>query len=187
MPSEKRLDQESRTRLMSRLKSRFEQHMDRHAAMSWEQVKTRLEAQPEKLWSLGEMEDTSGEPDVVGFDPDSGEYLFVDCAPESPKGRRSICYDREGRTSRTEHRPKQSAVEMAEKMAVDILTEQQYRALQGLEPFDLKSSSWVKTPQRIRDLGGALFGDRRYDTVFIYHNGASSYYAVRGFRAMLRV
>ncbi len=161
--------------------------MQRHKGLVWANVLARLEAKPEKLWSLQVMEETGGEPDVVGQDKKTGEYLFYDCAAESPKGRRSVCYDREALDARKEHKPGDSAVEMAASMGVELLTEAEYRALQQLGAFDLKTSSWVKTPDAIRALGGALFCDRRFDTVFVYHNGAESYYAARGFRGALRV
>ncbi|MEF3302539.1 DUF4256 domain-containing protein [Paenibacillus sp. GYB003] len=168
-------------------KARFEKNMNRHEGLEWADVQAKLEANPEKLWSLHEMERTGGEPDVVGHDAKTGEYLFYDCSAESPKGRRSVCYDREALESRKEHKPENSAVEMAAAMGIELLTEEQYRELQKLGTFDTKTSSWVVTPARIRKLGGALFCDRRYDTVFVYHNGADSYYAARGFRGSLRV
>jgi hypothetical protein len=168
------------------LQARFEKNMNRHRGIEWTQVQARLEAHPEKLWSLNEMERTGGEPDVVGLDK-TGEYTFYDCSAESPKGRRSLCYDREARDSRKEHKPKDSAIGMAAAMGIDLLTEEQYRELQKREKFDQKTSSWIKTPSDIRKLGGALFCDRRYDTVFLYHNGAESYYAARGFRGWLRI
>ena len=173
--------------LLNTLRSRFEKHRKRHAAIEWADVEARLVANPGKLWSLSEMEASGGEPDVIGYDRQTGEYIFCDCAAESPKGRRSICYDREALNARKEHKPSDNAVEMAARMGIEILTEEQYRGLQELGAFDLKTSSWVKTPDRIRKLGGALFCDRRYDTVFVYHNGAESYYAARGFRGLLRV
>lgn len=173
--------------LLGVLKARFEQNMGRHKDIEWDKVQARLEANTEKLRSLSEMEETGGEPDVVGFDKKTGEYIFCDCSPESPKGRRSVCYDREALNSRKEHKPKNSAVEMATGMGIELLTEEQYRELQKLGEFDLKTSSWVKTPHEVRSLGGALFCDRRYDQVFLYHNGAESYYAARGFRGALRV
>lgn len=172
---------------MKVLKARFEKHMDRHKGIQWDDVQTRLEAHPKKLWSLDEMESTEGEPDVIGFDKKTGEYIFVDCAPESPKGRRSICFDHEALESRKEHKPADSAMNMASEMGIEILTEDEYRELQQLGNFDLKTSSWVQTPTAIRKRGGALFCDRRYDHVFTYHNGAESYYAARGFRGMLRI
>lgn len=169
------------------MKARFEKHRSRHAGLEWARVEARLEAHPDKLWSLHEMERTGGEPDVVAHDRASGEVIFYDCAPESPKGRRSLCYDREAQQSRKEHAPKNNAIDVAAAMGIELLTEQQYRELQKLGEFDTKTSSWVKTPPEIRRLGGALFCDRRYDTVFLYHNGAQSYYAARGFRGALKV
>src|ERR1051326_1998738 len=168
------------------LKARFEKNMNRHKGLDWAKVQTRLEANPEKLWSLNEMESTGGEPDVVGHDKKSGAYIFYDCSAESPKGRRSICYDREALEARKENKPKDSAINMATEIGVELLTEEQYRQRQKLGEFDLKTSSWVKTPADIRKLGGALNCDRRYDHVFTYHNGADSYYAARGFRGSLR-
>ena len=176
-----------REELLSTLKSRFEKNMNRHQGLEWAIVQAKLEANPEKLWSLQEMERTGGEPDVVGHDEKTGEYIFCDCSPESPKGRRSVCFDREALESRKEHKPKDSALGMAAAMGIEILTEAQYRELQQLGSFDMKSSSWVKTPAEIRELGGALFCDRRYDHVFVYHNGAESYYGARAFRGSLRV
>jgi len=161
--------------------------MNRHKGVDWARVQAKLEASPDKLWSLNEMERTGGEPDVVGFDKKTGEFVFYDCSAESPKGRRSICYDRAALDARKQNKPKDSAIDMADAMGVELLTEEEYRALQKLGEFDTKTSSWVQTPARIRELGGALFCDRRYDTVFLYHNGADSYYAARGFRAVLRV
>uniref|UniRef100_UPI00406C5CCD DUF4256 domain-containing protein n=1 Tax=Paenibacillus sp. FSL M8-0142 TaxID=2954525 RepID=UPI00406C5CCD len=181
------LSPEQREELLQTLKARFEKNMNRHPGLEWADVQAKLEANPEKLWSLHEMEETGGEPDVVGHDGKTGEYIFYDCSAESPKGRRSVCYDREALESRKEHKPKSSAVEMAAAMGIELLTEEQYRELQQLGNFDMKTSSWVITPERIRRLGGALFCDRRYDTVFVYHNGAESYYAARGFRGSLRV
>lgn len=181
------LSPEQREELLQTLKARFEKNMNRHPGLEWADVQAKLEANPEKLWSLHEMEETGGEPDVVGHDGKTGEYIFYDCSAESPKGRRSVCYDREALESRKEHKPKSSAVEMAAAMGIELLTEEQYRELQQLGIFDMKTSSWVITPERIRKLGGALFCDRRYDTVFVYHNGAESYYAARGFRGSLRV
>lgn len=169
------------------MKDRFEKNMRRHKGVDWAKVRARLEGNPEKLWSLSEMERTGGEPDVVGLERKTGEYIFYDCSPESPKGRRSVCYDREALESRKEHKPKDSAMGMAAKMGVEILTEEHYRELQNVGEFDLKTSSWIATPPDIRELGGALFCDRRYNTVFLYHNGAESYYAARGFRGSLRV
>ncbi len=173
--------------LLGILKTRFEKNMPRHKGLDWAQVQARLEADSEKLWSLNEMEISGGEPDVVGIDKKTGEYIFYDCAPESPAGRRSYCYDTEALNERKEHKPKNSAMEAAADMGIDILTEEQYRQLQQLGKFDTKTSSWVKTPEDIRRLGGALFCDRRYNTVFLYHNGAESYYAARGFRGSLKV
>src|SRR5579864_951417 len=172
--------------LLRTLKARFEKNMDRHKGLEWAKVQAKLEANPEKLWSLSEMERTGGEPDVVGHDK-SGEYIFYDCAAESPKGRRSFCYDREALEARKENKPKDNAIDVAAGMGIELLTEEQYRELQKFGEFDTKTSSWVKTPSHIRKLGGALFCDRRFDTVFTYHNGAESYYAARGFRASLRV
>ena len=185
--NERKLSSEEREELLNVLKARFEKHMNRHKGVEWAKVKARLEANPEKLWSLSEMERTGGEPDVVGQDKETGEYLFFDCSPESPKGRTSVCYDREGLESRKEHKPRNTAMDMAAEMGVEMLTEEQYRELQKLGEFDRKSSTWVKTPPAIRELGGALFCDRRYDHVFVYHNGAQSYYSGRGFRSALKV
>lgn len=173
--------------LLQILQVRFEKNMNRHKGLDWAGVQAKLEANPTKLRSLQEMERTGGEPDVVGYDKKTNEYIFYDCSPESPSGRRSLCYDGEALASRKEHKPANSAMEMAEAMGIQLLTEEQYRNLQKLGNFDTKTSSWLKTPSDIRSLGGAIFGDRRYDTVFIYHNGAESYYAVRGFRGSLRV
>ena len=169
------------------LKTRFEKNMNRHKSLAWAEVQAKLEANADKLWSLHEMDRTGGEPDVIGFDKKTGEYIFYDCAAETPKGRRSICYDRDALDSRKENKPKDNAVGMASAMGIELLTEEQYRELQKLGEFDTKTSSWVKTPSPIRKLGGALFCDRRFDTVFLYHNGAESYYAGRGFRGWLRV
>lgn len=186
--SARRLAPEEREALIAALKERFAKHPERHEGIAWEEVAVRLDAaDPAKLWSLREMERTGGEPDVVGRDPETGEILFVDCSPESPKGRRSVCYDPEALESRKAHKPADSAVGMAEAMGIELLTEEQYRELQRLGAFDRKTSSWIRTPEKIRRLGGALFCDRRYDTVFVYHNGAESYYASRGFRGMLRI
>ena len=173
--------------MLKTLKARFENNMNRHEGLEWAKVQAKLEANPEKLWSLNEMERTGGEPDVVGHDKKRGEYIFYDCSAESPKGRRSVCYDHEALESRKEHKPENSAVIMAEEMGIELLSEEQYRELQELGNFDTKTSSWILTPARIRKLGGALFCDRRFDTVFLYHNGAESYYAARGFRGSLRV
>ena len=181
------MDERQREELLRTLKTRFEKNMNRHEGLEWAEVQAKLEANTEKLWSLNEMERTGGEPDVVGHDKGTGEYVFFDCSAESPKGRRSVCYDREGQESRKEHKPANNAMDMAASMGIELLTEEQYRALQKLGNFDLKTSSWVQTPSEIRKLGGALFCDRRYDHVFVYHNGAPSYYAARGFRGSLRV
>jgi hypothetical protein len=187
MSPKKALSQEHREELLEELKARFEKNMNRHKGIDWAKVQGKLEAKPEKLWSLSEMERTGGEPDVVGFDKKTGEYIFNDCAAESPKERRSLCYDREALESRKEHKPKNSAVDMAADMGIELLTEEQYLELQKLGEFDLKTSSWVKTPGDVRTLGGAIFCDRRFGRVFTYHNGAESYYAARGFRGSLRV
>jgi hypothetical protein len=184
---QKELSPEQHEELLSALKARFEKNMNRHEALEWAKVQEKLEANPEKLWSLNEMESTGGEPDVVGYDEKTGEYTFYDCSEQSPKGRRSLCYDGEAWESRKEHKPKSSAMEVAAAMEVEILTEEQYRELQQHGNFDTKTSSWVKTPSKIRKLGGAIFCDRRYDHVFTYHNGAESYYAARGFRGLLKV
>jgi hypothetical protein len=176
-----------REELLSALKARFEKNLNRHKGLEWAEVQAKVEANTEKLWSLNEMERTGGEPDVVGHDRKTGEYIFYDCSAESPKGRRSVCYDREGLESRKENKPENSAIDMAAAMGIELLTEEQYRELQKLGNFDTKTSSWVKTPSDIRELGGALFCDRRYGNVFVYHNGAPSYYAARGFRGSLRV
>jgi hypothetical protein len=183
----KKLSAAEHDALLGILKVRFEKFPKRHEGLAWSAVQTRLEARPEKLWSLNGMENTGGEPDVTGCDPQTGELIFIDCSPETPKGRTSVCYDREGWESRKEHRPKDTAMDMAEAMGIELLTEEAYRGLQQLGEFDLKTSSWVKTPPDIRKLGGALFGDRRFGHVFIYHNGAQSYYGARGFRGVLRV
>ncbi len=183
----RKLSSEQRKELLSVLKNRFEKNMNRHKGLEWAKVQARLEANPEQLWSLDDMEATGGEPDVVGHDKKTGEYIFYDCSAESPKERRSLCYDREALEARKEHKPKNSALDMAAEMGVKILTEQEYRDLQQLGEFDLKTSSWVQTPDAIRERGGALFCDRRYNHVFVYHNGAESYYAARGFRGSLRV
>lgn len=181
------LSPEQQEKLLEILKTRFEKNMNRHNGLEWEKVQAKLETNTEKLWSLYEMERTGGEPDVVGFDKETGEFIFYDCSPESPKGRRSVCYDREALESRKNHKPQNNAIDMARDMGIEILSEEQYRELQKLGHFDTKTSSWVKTPENIRKLGGAIFCDRRYDTVFVYHNGADSYYASRGFRGSLRV
>jgi len=173
--------------LVRTLKARFDKNMIRHKGLEWAKVEAKLEAGAQKLWSLNAMEETGGEPDVVGHDKKTDEYIFYDCSPESPKGRRSICYDHDALEARKEHKPEDSAINLAMEMGIEILSEEQYRELQQLGHFDLKTSSWVKTPSSIRKLGGAVFCDRRYDTVFLYHNGADSYYAARGFRGLLRV
>ena len=183
----KALPPEKRQELLKVLKARFEKNMNRHKSLEWAKIQAKLEANTEKLWSLNEMERTGGEPDVAGHDKKTGEYIFYDCSAESPKDRRNVCYDREALESRKEFKPKDTAMDMAAAMGIEILTEEQYRELQKLGNFDLKTSSWVKTPADIRKLGGAIFCDRRYETVFVYHNGAESYYAVRGFRGSLRV
>lgn len=185
--SKKKLSPEQSEELFSILKSRFEKNMKRHKDITWANVQAKLEDNTEKLWSLSEMERTGGEPDVVGYDKNSGEFIFYDCSAESPKERRSLCYDREALMSRKEHKPKDSAVDMAADLGIELLSEEEYRSLQRLGNFDTKTSSWVKTPSAIRKLGGAIFCDRRYDQVFTYHNGAESYYAARGFRGALRV
>jgi hypothetical protein len=185
--SKKELSPQQSKDLLDVLKARFEKHTHRHKNIQWAKVQTRLEVNAEKLWSLNEMEQTGGEPDVVAYDENTGEITFYDCAAESPKGRRSLCYDRAALDSRKEYKPENSAVDMAGAMGVELLTEEQYRGLQKLGSFDLKTSSWVKTPETIRNLGGAVFCDRRYDTVFLYHNGAESYYAARGFRGALKI
>jgi hypothetical protein len=183
----KKLSPAEREGLLKTLGSRFEKHMERHKGLAWAKVQTKLEASPEKLQSLHQMEETGGEPDVVGFDKKTGEFLFYDCSAESPAGRRSLCYDNPALIARKEHKPKDSALRFAKEMDIELLTEEQYRVLQELGEFDTKTSSWIVTPSNIRKLGGALFCDRRYDTVFTYHNGADSYYAARGFRGSLRV
>lgn len=185
--NKKELSPEQTAELLHTLKIRFGKNMNRHNGLEWNKVLERLTAKPEKLWILDEMEITGGEPDVVDYDQASGEYIFYDCSAESPKGRRSVCYDREALESRKEHQPENNAIDMAAMMGVELLTEEQYRFLQQLGKFDTKTSSWIATPPAIRKLGGALFGDRRYDHVFIYHNGAQSYYAARAFRGSLRV
>jgi len=185
--SKKELSPEQRKELLGVLKARFEKSMNRHKGLEWAKVQAKLDTNTEKLWSLHEMERTGGEPDVIGHDKKTGEYIFYDCSAESPKGRRSLCYDREALESRKEHKPKDSALDLAAAMGIELLTEEEYGELQKLGDFDAKTSSWVKTPSDIRKLGGALFCDRRYDTVFVYHNGAESYYAARGFRGSLRV
>jgi hypothetical protein len=185
--NKKKLSSEQREELLRAVKARFEKNMNRHEGLEWTKVQAKLEANAEKLWSLNEMERTGGEPDVVGHDKKTGEYIFFDCSPETPKGRTSVCYDREGLESRKEHKPKTNAIDMATAMGVELLTEEQYLKLQKLGDFDTKTSSWVKTPPDIRKLGGALYCDRRYGRVFVGHNGAQSYYAARAFRGSLRV
>jgi hypothetical protein len=187
MPRAKNLTPKQRDGLLTTLRARFEAHVHRHANLEWAAVQARLESDGAKLWSLNEMEQTGGEPDVVGVDSATGEFIFVDCSAQSPKGRRSACYDREALDARREHKPKSNAVDVATAMGAALLTETEYRRLQEFGPFDTSTSSWVQTPDKIRKLGGALFCDRRYDTVFVYHNGAESYYAGRGFRCTLRV
>ena len=184
---QKELSPEQHKDLLNTLKARFEKNTDRHQGLEWAKVQAKLEARPEKLCLLGEMEKTGGEPDVIGFDEKTGEYIFYDCSAESPKGRRSLCYDREALTSRKANKPEDSAVEVAAAMGTELLSEEQYRALQKFGEFDTKTSSWLQTPADIRRLGGALFADYRYGYVFVYHNGAESYYAARGFRSSLRV
>lgn len=183
----KKLSPEQREELLQVLKTRFEKNRSRHTGIEWANVQSKLEVHPDKLWSLSEMERTGGEPDVVGHDKKTGEIIFTDCSAESPDGRRSLCYDREALEKRKEHKPKDNAVDIAAAMGIELLTEEQYRELQKLGNFDTKTSSWISTPAAIRKLGGALFCDRRYDTVFVYHNGADSYYAARGFRGTLRI
>jgi hypothetical protein len=185
--TKKELSAKQHEELLKTLKTRFEKNMNRHKGVDWNKVRSRLEAKTNKLWSLNEMEASGGEPDVVDVDKKSGEFIFIDCSTESPKGRRSCCFDREAQTSRKEHPPKTNALDMAEEMGIELLNEEQYRELQQLGKFDLTTSSWVTTPPAIRKLGGALFCDRRYEHVFLYHNGAQSYYAARGFRGSLRV
>jgi len=185
--NKKELSPEQREELLRALKARFEKNMNRHKGLEWAKVQAKLEGYTEKLWSLNEMERTGGEPDVVDHDKTTGEYIFYDCSPESPKGRRNVCYDRKALEARKEFKPENSAIDMAAAMGIELLTEEQYRELQKLGNFDTKTSSWVKTPSEIRKLGGAIFCDRRYDHVFVYHNGAESYYAARGFRGSLRV
>ena len=185
--NKKKLSSEQREELLRAVKARFEKNMNRHEGLEWTKVQAKLEANAEKLWSLNEMERTGGEPDVVGHDKKTGEYIFFDCSPETPKGRTSVCYDREGLESRKEHKPKTNAIDMATAMGVELLTEEQYLKLQKLGDFDTKTSSWVKTPPDIRKLGGALYCDRRYGRVFVGHNGAQSYYAARAFRGSLKV
>lgn len=187
MKQTKSITAKQREELFRLLKVRFEQNVQRHMGMIWEKVQKKLEVKSEKLWSLHEMERTGGEPDVIGFDKKTNEYVFYDCAAESPRGRRSICYDRAAQDARKQHKPNSNAIEMASTMGIELLTEEQYRQLQTLGSFDTKTSSWIRTPDDIRKLGGAVFCDRRYNHVFVYHNGAESYYAARAFRGMLRV
>jgi len=187
MQRAKDIKAKQREELLRALKARFEKNMNSHKGLEWAKVQAKLEANPEKLWSLNEMERTGGEPDVVGYDKKTGEYIFYDCSAESPKGRRSVCYDREGQEARKAFKPEDNAIDMAAAMGIELLTEEQYRELQKLGDFDAKTSSWVKTPSDIRKLGGALFADRRYGNVFVYHNSAPSYYGARGFRGSLRV
>jgi len=187
MKNKPQLSAEQQEELIKTLKTRFEKNPNRHKNIQWEDVQKKLESNPEKLWSLNEMERTEGEPDVVSFDENTKEYLFFDCSAESPKGRRSFCYDRKALDSRKENKPKNSVIDLADEFGIEILDEEQYRELQTLGNFDLKTSSWVKTPEDIRKLGGAVFCDKRYNTVFLYHNGAESYYAARGFRGVLKV
>lgn len=184
---ERNLSPEQQEEILEILRARFEKNMNRHEGLEWDQIQAKLETNIEKLWSLNEMESTGGEPDVIAQDAKTGEYIFSDCSAESPKGRRSVCYDREALESRKKHKPENSAIDMAADMGIEILTEEQYRELQKLGKFDTKTSSWVQTPANIRKLGGAIFCDWRYDTVFVYHNGADSYYAARGFRGSFRV
>jgi hypothetical protein len=183
----KALSPRERDELLELLRSRFEKNTNRHKGLQWAKIRTKLEANPEKVWSLNEMEKTGGEPDVVKFDQNTGEYIFFDCSPESPKGRAGVCYDRKALESRKEHKPHNSAVEMATAMDIELLTEEQYHELQKMGEFDTKTTTWIKTPAEIRELGGAIFGDRRFGRVFVYHNGAQSYYSARGFRGSLRV
>ncbi len=185
--SSRKLSQEQRDALLAALRTRFEKNMHRHRGVQWSEVQERLERHPSKLWSLHEMERTGGDPDVVGRDEGSGEFIFVDCSAESPTGRRSVCFDQEALEARREHKPADSAMNMAASMGIEMLSEEEYRELQKLGEFDTKTSSWVRTPAKIRRLGGGLFCDRRFDTVFLYHNGVQSYYAARGFRGSLRV
>lgn len=185
--NKKKLTVEQHSTLIKTLKNRFDNNMSRHKELEWAKVQTKLEANSDKLWSLNAMEETGGEPDIVGFDKKNGEYIFFDCSAESPKERRSLCYDHEALEKRKEHKPADSAMNMAAEMGIQLLTEEEYRSLQQLGKFDTKTSSWVLTPVNIRKLGGAIFCDRRYDTVFMYHNGADSYYAARGFRGSLKV
>jgi hypothetical protein len=187
MKSNKVLSTEQQSEILNILQERFQKNMQRHAGLDWAKIQLKLEANPAKLWSIDQMESTDGEPDVIGFDKETNEYIFVDCAPESPKARRSFCYDNEALASRKENKPKNSAVGLATEMGIEILTEQQYHDLQKLGKFDTKTSSWLKAPSEIRKLGGAIFGDFRFGRVFIYHNGAESYYGSRGFRGLIKV
>jgi hypothetical protein len=187
MENKKELSTEQHSTLIKTLKARFEKNMNHHKDLEWDKVQSKIESDPKKMWSLYEMESTGGEPDVINYDAKTNEYIFYDCSAESPKGRRSFCYDRQALESRKEHKPQNNVIDMAAAMGIEILTEEQYRELQQLGDFDMKSSSWIITPSEIRKLGGALFADFRYNTVFVYHNGADSYYAVRGFRGSLRV
>ena len=187
MKNSKIVSSEQKNELIDLLRIRFEKNTNRHKNVKWNDVLSKLEANPEKLWSLNEMEKTGGEPDVVGLDEKTGEYIFMDCSAESPKGRRSVCYDREGLDSRKEYKPENNAIDMATEMGIELLSEEHYRELQQLGKFDTKTSSWIKTPDELRKLGGALFADFRYNQVFVYHNGAQSYYGVRGFRGVLKV
>ena len=187
MGTKKKLSPEQHKELLGVLKTRFEKNMSRHQGLEWRKVQAKLEVSPDKLWSLGEMETTGGEPDVVSYDKKTGEYIFYDCSAESPKDRRSLCYDRAALDSRKENKPKNNAMEMAASMGIELLSEEEYRMLQRLGHFDMKTSSWLKTPSEIRKLGGAIFGDYRFGRVFVYHNGAESYYGARGFRGSLRV
>lgn len=185
--SDKNLSQDERDQLLNTLKNRFEKNMNRHEDLEWSTIESKLKANPNKLWSLNEMEQTGGEPDVLGYDKNADAYIFFDCSAESPKGRRSVCYDREGLESRKKYKPENTAMDMAAEMRIELLTEEQYRKLQDLGNFDTKTSSWLKTPSEIRELGGAIFGDFRYGKTFVYHNGADAYFAARGFRGSLTV
>lgn len=187
MAAKKLISAQESTELLNTLKKRFEKNMNRHEKLDWSKIEEKLNSNPTKLWSLNEMEISGGEPDVVDYNEKTNEYLFFDCSPESPKGRRSFCYDREALDSRKEHKPQNDIITVATQMGIEVLTEEQYRFLQNLGEFDLKTSSWIKTPKEIRELGGAIFCDRRYNTVFVYHNGANSYYAARAFRGVLKV
>lgn len=187
MKQKKELSIEQSEELLEILKTRFEKNMTRHQNLNWTEIQKKLDENPQKIWVLNEMEKTGGEPDVIGFDEKTKEYIFCDCSLESPKGRRSTCYDYEAQEARKEHKPENNAIEMAKAIGIEILTEEQYKTLQRLGNFDTKTSSWIKTPTEIRELGGAIFCDRRYNTVFVYHNGAESYYAARGFRGLLKV